>query len=531
MVANELLADIGFSLQHQSVRDLPRTYFRSGYIPEADSGNKTSGRKSFKRCGQDIPGIMLCILILLCSANPQSDDIRQHLGTPEYDEDDELVGIDRRGEYINILDKLLLFEAWMKQPKIPAEDLDLVDSVLPTFMMIFKNTVHRTRGEGLKIRKFHHTLHIPKAIRDMGVPMNYSGQNPESNMKENVKQNARRTQKRQHTIDGQTAVRFVESRVIAITDYHATKESTNNFPCVTSQKKIPSLRMGVRWRSINSMGNTHLDQKFNKHIYLLDQNWKSLYLSFDAFKTFLRKHIHPYQPSNNRGDTTVLCFTEYAVDNTKYHANPLWKKSGWQDWVIVDTDNKGKLPCHLMCFIEIVNNLDPSAPSLTGDVVPGKYAIVQYVPEDPGIVDLDKKRTKTIYKDEGNHYFLSSDCLLLRWSAKMTDSIHRLKEPLHWSSKQEEPWLALVNVDRFLSPCIAVPDPNQTHYPHAWIFVLPDRKKWGDLFMHYATDLSGIDVPDERYPPDDNQSENEADVEDPSHISSALRRQKRRRSN
>lgn len=100
-----------------------------------------------------------------------------------------------------------------------------------------------------------------------------------------------------------------------------------------------------------------------------------------------------------------------------------------------------------MCFIEIVNDLDTSAPSLTGDVVPGKYAIVQYLPEDPGIFDLEKKRTKTIYKDKGDHYFIWSDCLLLRWSAKMTDNIHRLKEPLHWSSKQEEPLLALINVN------------------------------------------------------------------------------------
>jgi hypothetical protein len=81
-------------------------------------------------------------------------------------------------------------------------------------------------------------------------------------------------------------------------------------------------------------------------------------------------------------------------------------------------------------------------------------------------------------------------------------------------------------VDRFLSPCIAVPDPNQTHYPHAWIFVLPDRKNWGDLFMHYATQLSKIDVPDERYP-DNDQTDNVVD-KSPIDTVPHLRKRKRR---
>ena len=150
-----------------------------------------------------------------------------------------------------------------------------------------------------------------------------------------------------------------------------------------------------------------------------------------------------------------------------------------------------------MCFLDIMENMPEMKECLTGDVVPGTYALVQYVPEDPlcdlyeGIYD---QRTQTIYTNRDENYFLSEHCLSLRWSCKVTRNIGNGQAP---SFNPDKPLLKLVNVKEISDVIIAVPDPNQPHFPHAWIFVA-SRSSWANLFMEYARQLKEDDIEEDR---------------------------------
>ena len=410
------------------------------------------------------------------------------------------MGIDRLGEYINILDKCLLFEAFMKQKEMKQSHVFLLADILPKFLTIFKNTLSRQDGHGMKIRKFHHTLHIPKAILALGSPLNYTGQTPESNMKENVKQNARRTQKRQHTIDHQTGVRFVETRIISMAHQEAMLQYTGQLVRIIAPPRVPSeVRKGAQWSS--TMFGESSDpplQLYTRNRRLKEKHWKSLHLSFADFISYLRKWIHPHlQPNNLDGDTSVDIFTEYTGGGSvRYHANPLWKKTGWHDWVNVRTGVGGdcRVPCHLLCFLDIDKSL-PEHLCLTETVTPGTYALVHHVPEDP-ILTADENRTKPIYENVDIHtdYFVNENCQILRWSSKVTPSIYNGRNP---PSRPEKPTLILVNVKDFCSAITAVPDPNQDKFPHTWIFLV-DRVHWAGMFANYMYGLHNEEMPVDR---------------------------------
>jgi hypothetical protein len=319
-------------------------------------------------------------------------------------------------------------------------------------------------------------------------------------MKENVKQNARRTQKRQHTIDFQTGVRFVETRIVSMTESKANKQIFGNYTPIGNPIIHPSQRMGVKWRSELSPGNPVPALQFNKKNLLTASRWKSLYLSFVDFQIFVKDKIHAgMKKSVSGGKSTVQWFTEFSIKDFKLHANPLWKNCAWHDWVFVKTEMKDNLPCHLMCFLELFEELEGVDCLTGGKVVPGIYALVQYVPEDPFLGDVQKPRprTKTIYTntDLDSNYYVHSSSNLLRWSCKETLNIGNRKDPPY---TPEKPMLALVSVKKFKQPCVAVPDPNQPRFPHAWIFVL-SKNLWADQFIRYAKeDLVNEDMPEDR---------------------------------
>ena len=439
---------------------------------------------------------MLTILIMLCSSNPQGKPIRDAIG-PSNHHASRNGSIDRLGEYINVIDKLLLFEAWLKQKSIPSYHVDYVEEILPKFLMQIKNTLARASGHGMKIRKFHYTLHIPQSIRDLGSPLNFTGQGPESNMKQNVKQNARRTQKRQNTIDYQTGVRFVETRILSITNSFGSHLLGHGYTNIIEPKALPTHRKGVGWTAVMSNEDTNPEMQFTKNRPLTRECWKSLYLSFDDFRSFVQKKIHPHLTPDCRGQSLVEFFTEFVANDKKFHANPLWKSTAWHDWAYIANPEKRHIPCHLMCFLDITENMPNMKECLTGDVVPGTYALVQYVPEDP-LCDLyegnHNQRTQTIYTNTDGNYFLSENCLSLRWSCKVTRNIGNGQEP---PFKPDKPLLQLVNVESISDVCIAVPDPNQPQFPHGWIFVA-SRSSWALLFMEYARQLKKENIQEDR---------------------------------
>ncbi len=62
---NETCRKVGKALARQADRNMPRTHFPSGYIPKAKNV-KDKDQKSSKKCGHEMPGVVLTILAFLC---------------------------------------------------------------------------------------------------------------------------------------------------------------------------------------------------------------------------------------------------------------------------------------------------------------------------------------------------------------------------------------------------------------------------------------------------------------------------------
>lgn len=250
------MAEIGRQLCCQSDRDLPRTYFRSGYIPVR---NKEGQRNSYKRSGQEIPGVMLvCLLFLLTNEKSSKDIVVHRIGMREMvrgesrrailcDEDEEYSSEDEKmyleddhqdsysegtqGEedvesvededipedvrelsrverYVHLFDRCLLLGAFLKQKRIKKSSIGRLLKFMRCFVTDICLTVERP-GMGMNLRKTHYLLHVPEDIVRFGSPRNTWGAPAEAMFKRH-KKNARKTQQRAHTMDFQFGVRTAE---------------------------------------------------------------------------------------------------------------------------------------------------------------------------------------------------------------------------------------------------------------------------------------------------------------------------------
>jgi hypothetical protein len=198
------MREIGYSLTRQSDRTLPRTYFRSGYIP--NKSRKDNSRSSLKRSGQEIPGIVLVVIVfLLRTEEPTIQKIFKS------------IGYHRIQNWIKLLETLLLFESWLKAETITKRNGEIVGlHFVPWFVGFFRRVVHRITGEGLDIPMVHLNFHMWKDILRLGVATNFTGQFAESNLKFNCKNWGKQTQMRSHSVDAQTAERAYEASVIRL---------------------------------------------------------------------------------------------------------------------------------------------------------------------------------------------------------------------------------------------------------------------------------------------------------------------------
>ncbi len=178
--ANKICLDIGRKLSHQSDRSLGQTSFPSGYLPPVGKA-KAVDSKTFKKCAHEMTGVLLVVLVYMLSSD-------------NHDKLESRIGVDDMMGYIHVLDRLLTFEAWMKQTEFTHNELDEVEQFLLAFMTKYKEVLMREEGFGMKIIKFHLMLHIVDDIRRFGSPGSYFSGVGESTLKVKAKQTGRWTQ-------------------------------------------------------------------------------------------------------------------------------------------------------------------------------------------------------------------------------------------------------------------------------------------------------------------------------------------------
>ena len=72
--------------------------------------------------------------------------------------------------------------------------------------------------------------------------------------------------------------------------------------------------------------------------------------------------------------------TYYVRNGVQFRATSHFYGAVWRDWVLIDWGEEGKLPCHIMGFVDL-SDLPPNYEfnfQGSNGICPGIYAIVQY---------------------------------------------------------------------------------------------------------------------------------------------------------
>ena len=86
---------------------------------------------------------------------------------------------------------------------------------LPVFMEKYKNTIKRTKGNGMKIIKFHMMTHLCNDILRLGPPRVFYGGVGENMLKEKNKRFARKAKKTEDHFELSTATGDVENILLS----------------------------------------------------------------------------------------------------------------------------------------------------------------------------------------------------------------------------------------------------------------------------------------------------------------------------
>jgi hypothetical protein len=188
---------IGRRLGHQSDRSLPRTYFPTGVT----TGTKLAAHK--------LPGVCLAMLIM-CKMESTRLLITKKLGGPTTG-----AHKDRRiNDWVKLFELMLSWRWWLKKDRLPKEEVDVSITAIKKLHVFFKSVVNRQDGQGMKIIKFHLSMHIPENIMDFGVTSNIDTGPAELNHKKNAVQPSQLTQMRAETFEVSTARRYFENVVM-----------------------------------------------------------------------------------------------------------------------------------------------------------------------------------------------------------------------------------------------------------------------------------------------------------------------------
>ena len=545
-VINETCRTIGYKLQRQSDRSLPRTHFPSGYLPKLS--NKKD-QKTSKKCGHEMPGVILCLLLFLLM------DANYHHYEPPMSEND-------LNAYLQAFEILLLMDQWMKQESFSQEELTLAGDFIPKMMTSYKAAVDRQTGNGMKIIKFHLMTHVVDTIQRFGAIRNVYGGVGETMLKYKVKQTGRRTVMSAKTFESHTTMRDVE----AVSIERAAFDVANSREDSILRKLHPSFRKkDVAYNDILEEPETQADQeeqeeepimededdlhvgtqKSRKYrgrpIYLrwkkgvkgikpknakwsdYQKTWKGELL-MDEFLTLL--DFLPVKRENH----IVTFHTEVAKEGNLYRANPNYMGAPWQDWAVCNFQGR-KLPCQLLLYFHIErvdeerqpvpvetmagigsnrNDLDRQLLEQFSKVDrAGKYAIVHYCRwncmEDPSedeepvqIYNYDKDFTSL------EHRLVNPNCPIARWCVKDCNIIHYKKRKF---TKSEllfaRPHIGIIKANDILEPLIGVQD-MAGRYPFQYIF-LENHNKWGSFLVdrmreaqHTDLNMAGMDTVNER---------------------------------
>ena len=112
-------------------------------------------------------------------------------------------------DWITLVELLLMWESYLCEKRMKVLDVKKLKTKHRYIMYLMKNVAVRTEGMGLKLMKFHATLHMVQDIILFGVPYEFDTGANESHHKP-TKAAAKMTQRKEATFNIQTATRMTE---------------------------------------------------------------------------------------------------------------------------------------------------------------------------------------------------------------------------------------------------------------------------------------------------------------------------------
>ena len=263
---------VGKHLQHQSDRNLPRTYFPNGI----SGGTKLNGH--------EYVGVVLVLAILLRMDGPRKTILKYQ---------DSMSG-KKLDQWANLFELCVCWRKWLQKESIPKEEAVRSKKAHMKLVEIIIKYAERQEGNEWKIIKLHMILHIHTNLIDFAVPLNIDTSVPESNHKYNVKKPASHTQKRASVLEIQAATRYYENLVMEFSSLIVSSRTSTVLPKI-KQSKAPN-----NTTSYNKMRGSKFEIIYNKkgplNEFEVKLVWKTESMKFSyhsRYINWLGKHLFP----------------------------------------------------------------------------------------------------------------------------------------------------------------------------------------------------------------------------------------------
>ena len=360
---NALARTLGKLFKRQSDRDLPRLDFSKGV-------------KKGKLMAHEMSGLMVVLAACLRCYKGRHMLLNEARGRQK-DNFDTLAKIK---DWLMLLETLLQWEAWMKEPEMSVTDVNLAKVKIRELMDMEKAVGKRDKNMGFNLFKFHASVHACDDMLYFGVPSNVNTQSDESHHKIS-KTAAIHTQRRVKTFNQQTARNLHEVDIVDIAmeeicngrvpwDYLEDFVVEEDDICETESRNADEAE-----ESALETRNTGTKLKFFYSEEKAGYTYTILSRMNDKAKFRLTKDLEAFigDLMDELGEEVrhLMLFTEHKRNELIFRGTPRLLGKAWRDWVMIDWGEDGILPAQIHMFVDLQDLPDDCAWEA------GTYAIVE----------------------------------------------------------------------------------------------------------------------------------------------------------
>ena len=357
------------------------------------------------------------------------------------------------------------------------------------FLHKFKDLVGQRKGHGLKINKFHQSLHYTRQISKDASLQNIDTGRPESNAVAMYKRLSSQTQLRKKNLVRQVALRHYEDllgqEARRISNKQNNDGSETNHYNYDANKN--SSKFQLRLLDINSP-DEEIDGEFDIHAFMSFQ-WitdraRGSYSPSVLIAIYKRLYLNINDGGCLTEDSRPLGYTEHLhMDSVVFRAHPNYRSEGkeWYDWCNLKWAGvEDPIPSKIIMFLDLKN-----CTLRTEEEVESLKIELGHVPDD----DTDEI-------DE-RHNYLTTDKWVVVQSAKSLDEVgnrlnlinHDYGELNHMTSCVSrrivlEKKYRLVPLDAIDSSCYAIPVFEEMNNKDCVSYIVcEDIRQWKNMFI------------------------------------------------